>query len=205
MKRSNPLFAVVAALVAAPAAFAAEGGEPGGVFAGDVGNALWTLVIFGVVVFVLGRFAWGPILSGLQAREKFIRDSLEEARRDRQEAETRLKEYTDRLNTARSEATAIVEESRNDAEAVKRRIESEAQAEAQRIVERARREIALAKEGAVKELYTVTAKLTAEIAGRILEREIQSADHERLVRDAIERLGAAEAAGAGPANPEPGH
>jgi F-type H+-transporting ATPase subunit b len=202
MKRSIHLLAAASAFVAAPAAFAAEGGEPGGVFAGDVGNVLWTLVIFGAVVFVLGRFAWGPILSGLQAREKFIRDSLEEARRDRQEAEARLKEYTDHLNSARSEATAIVEESRKDAEVVKRRIETEAQAEAQRIVERARREIALAKEAAVKELYTVSAKLTAEIAGRILAREINPADHERLVHEAIDQFGTppgatGEAAGPG--------
>jgi hypothetical protein len=64
-----------------------RGRRAGGVFAGDVGNALWTLVIFGSVVFVLGKFAWKPILNGLQAREAFIRESLEEARRDRAEAE----------------------------------------------------------------------------------------------------------------------
>lgn len=178
---------LAAALCALPAA-ASEGGDPGGVFAGDIGNALWTLVIFGSVVFVLGKFAWKPILSGLQAREAFIRTSLEEARRDRTEAEARLKQYEERLNSARSEATAIVEESRRDADVVKRRIEEEARDEAGRIIERARREIGLAKEAAVKELYQVSAEVTTEIVGRILKREINAQDHERLIRDSLQRL-----------------
>ena len=98
MKRTRILrTALTKSFVAFPA-LAAEGGEPGGVFAGDIGNALWTLVIFGGVVFVLGKFAWKPILKGLQDREAFIRTSLEEARSDREQAEARLREYTDQLN-----------------------------------------------------------------------------------------------------------
>ena len=145
-------------------------------------------MVFALVVFVLGKFAWGPILSGLTEREKFIRQSLEEARRDRQEAEARLKQYTDQLNTARAEATGIVEEARRDADSVKRRIEEEANAEAAKIVERARREIGLAKEGAVKELYEVAARLTTEVVSRVLQREINAQDHERLIRDSLNRL-----------------
>jgi len=157
-------------------------------FAGDVGNALWTIAIFLLVVFVLGRFAWRPILSGLQSRESFIRQSIEEARRDRAEAEERLKQYIDKLNHARSEATAIVDEARRDADVVKQRIEQEASAEAARIVERARREIQLATEGAVKEIYALTAKLSTQVASKILEREITPQDHERLIRESIDRL-----------------
>lgn len=192
MNRSRIATVALAAAASALPALAAEGGQPGGVFAGDVGNALWTLVIFGAVVFVLGKFAWKPILSGLQAREAFIRTSLEEARRDRAEAEARLRQYEERLNSARSEATAIVEEARRDADVVKRRIEEEAGGEAGRIVERAKREIAIAKETAVKELYSLSARLTTDVAGRILAREITVQDHERLIRESIERLGGKE-------------
>jgi F-type H+-transporting ATPase subunit b len=184
----KPLIAGLAALSLAAPALAAE--AEGGLtpFAGDFGDVLWTLLVFGLVVFVLGRYAWKPILGGLQARERFIRESLEEARRDRTEAEARLKEYGDRLDRARSEATAIVEEARRDADAVKRRIEADAAAEANRTIERARREIGLAKEGAVQELYAVAARLTTEVAGKILRREISAQDHERLIRESIERL-----------------
>ena len=178
-----------AAFMAALPAFAEEHAEsPGGPFEGNFGVALWTLVIFGIVVFVLGKFAWGPILGGLQAREKFIRESLESAKRDREAAEARLKEYSDKLVTARAEATAIVEEARRDAEAVKRRFHEETQAEANSTIERARREIKIAQETAVKELYVLTARLTTDVAGKILEREIKPADHERLIRDSIQAL-----------------
>jgi len=176
-----------AGLLAAPLA-AAEGGATGGPFEGNIGNALWTLIIFGVVVFVLGKFAWKPILAGLQQREQFIRTSLEQAKRDRDEAEARLREYSDKLTAARAEATAIVDEARNDAEAVRRRIEEEGRVEASAIVERARREVTIAAETAKKELFEVSARLATELAGRLLGREVNAADHQRLIRDSIDRI-----------------
>src|SRR5690349_554526 len=130
-------------VLAAPALAQEHGGEPAAnnPFAGDIGNALWTLVIFGLVVVVLGKFAWGPLLKGLQAREEFIRELLEKARIERETAEIRLREYEERLASARAEATAIVEEGRRDADAVKRRIEEDAKREADKAIERAKREI----------------------------------------------------------------
>ena len=179
--------ATMLALSAAPVLASAEGGQ-GGPFEGNIGNALWTLVIFGLVVLVLGKFAWKPILGGLQQREEFIRTSLTQAKADREAAEARLKEYSDKLVSARAEATAIVEEARRDSEALKRRFQEETQVEANRTIERARREIKIAQETAVKELYVLTARLTTDVAGKILEREINPADHDRLIRDSIQAL-----------------
>ena len=76
----------------AGAAFATDGES--NLFAGDLGNAVWTVVIFLVVLVVLGKFAWGPLLSGLQEREQFIRESLEKAKEERDSSEARLAEYT---------------------------------------------------------------------------------------------------------------
>lgn len=180
--------ALAASTLAATSARAAEGGATGGPFEGNIGVALWTLIIFALVIFVLGRYAWGPILGGLQAREKFIRESLQKAKADREAAEARLKEYTDKLLAARGEATAIVDEARRDADVVKRRIEEEGRAEANALIERARREIGIAKETAVKELYVLTAQLTTRAASKVLRREIQPSDHERLIRDAMQEL-----------------
>ena len=112
--------ALLGFLVALPA-LAAEGGD-GNIFAGDLGNMIWTVVIFVLVLLVLGKFAWGPILEGLQARENFIRESLEEAKADRESAEERLREYEVKLAEARAEATALVEEGRRDAELVRQTI-----------------------------------------------------------------------------------
>lgn len=188
MKTERTLtLATALALLSAPI-LASEGGGQGGPFEGNIGNALWTLVIFGLVILVLGKFAWKPILGGLQQREDFIRTSLAQAKADREAAEVRLKEYSDKLVSARSEASAIVEEARRDSEALKRRFQEETQEEANRTIERARREIKIAQETAVKELYVLTARLTTDVAGKILEREINSADHDRLIRDSIQAL-----------------
>ncbi len=182
------LLASCGLLLLAVPALAAESEGGGSPFAGDLGNALWTLVIFVTVVLVLGKFAWGPLLRGLQARESFIRQSLEDARREREEAEARLAEYNEKLNAARAEAMGIVEESRRDAEAVKRRLLDEAQVEAKQTLERARREIELATETAKKDLFTLGATLATAAASKVLGREIKPADHERLIAEAIREL-----------------
>ena len=190
MKRSIlGVIGLVGVLATAPA-FASEGGQPGGVFSGDVGNMIWVLAIFLGAVFVLGRFAWPSILKGLQDRESFIRQSLLDAKRDRDEAEVRLKEYTDRLQQARAEATAIVDEGRRDAEEVKRKIVEEGQREATEALDRARREIGIAQETAVKELYKVAAFLATDAAGRIVKKELNPKDHERLIAESIAEIGA---------------
>jgi F-type H+-transporting ATPase subunit b len=182
--------AALALLLSALPARAAEGG--GGPFEGNVGNALWTLVIFGLVVFVLGRYAWKPILSGLASREAFIRASLESAKRDRDEAEARLKEYAEKLVEARSEATAIVEEARRDAEAARHKLDEEAREEVAALFERAKREIGIAQEDATQQLYALAAQLSTQIAAKVLRREINPQDHERLIRESIDRLGRTE-------------
>lgn len=179
--------------LAAPAA-AQEGHEAANAnnpFAGDIGNALWTVVIFVLVVVVLGKFAWGPILKGLQARESYILESLEKAKRERTEAEARLKEYEDRLAQARTEATAIVDEGRRDAEVLKNKILEEARHEAEMERERTRREIRIATDTATKELYALSARLATDMAGRIIRKELTPQDHERLIAESIQELNAA--------------
>ena len=180
--------AILAFSSIATLAQAADSGDSSNIFAGDIGNVLWTLVIFGATVFVLGKYAWGPILNNLQAREDFIHDSLEKARKDRDEAEARLKEYEERLNTARAEATSIVEEGRRDAEVLRHRIETEAQAEAAKMLDRAKREIDIARDTAIKDLYTVSGDLAIGIASRVVGRELSKSDHERLIDESIAEL-----------------
>ncbi len=192
------LFATTALLMMALPALAAEaeGGEPS-LFSGDIGNSVWTILIFVLVLIILGKYAWGPILKNLQARESFIHDALAKAKADRDEAEARLKEYEERLATARAEATAIVEEGRRDAEVVKRKIEADAKHEGDKMIERARREIHLATVAATSDLYQLTAKLATDLAARVLGRELSAQDHERLISEAIEGIPSSTAAIAG--------
>ncbi len=182
--------ALALSLVSTQAWAAGDGHEGGAVspFAGNLGNAIWTLVIFALLLVVLGKFAWTPILDALKKREDFIRDSLEQAKRDRIEAENRLKEYTAKIDAARDEASAIVAEGRRDAETLRHKLEEDAKREAQAMLDRAKREIGIATETALKELYDRSAAIATEIAGRIIRKEVSAADHERLIRESIDEL-----------------
>jgi len=187
IKRALIVLAGLALAVPALAA-EAEGGESPSLLSGDLGNSLWTLVIFVLVLVILGKFAWGPILNTLQTRESFIREALEKAKHDREAAEARLKEYEAKLAASRAEATAIVEEGRRDADVVKRRIEATAKEEADKMIERAKREIHIATDTATKELYTLSAKLATQLAARVIGRELTPQDHARLISEAIDGI-----------------
>jgi len=188
MKRSLSMFLMGLLVSATVFAAGGEGGSSSNLFEGDLGNMIWTLVIFILVIFVLGKFAWGPLLEKLQEREKFIHESLTEAKSEREKALAQAEEYSRKLDEARAEATAIVEEGRRDAEVVRARIAEEAQAESDKMVERARREIGLAKQTAVAELYSTSASLATTVAAKVIRKELNPSDHERLIADAIAEL-----------------
>ena len=177
---------VAGLFLASGAAVAAEGEI--NLFAGDVGNAIWTLVIFVVLIVVLGKFAWGPMLGALQQRENFIRHSLEQAKDDRESAEKLLKEYSVKLEEAHAEAKKVVEEGRGAGEKIRLRLEDEARQESEKMVGRARREIEMAKQSAVKDLYAESAHLATELASRIVKRELTPSDHERLIAESLDEL-----------------
>lgn len=180
------LFLAATLFLASGVAMAAEGAP--NLFGGDVGNAIWTLVIFVVLIVVLGKFAWGPMLGALKQRENFIRHSLEQAKDDRESAEKMVQEYTARLEAAHSEAKKILEEGREGGERIRLRMEGDARDESERMVERARREIELAKQAAIKDIYAETAGLATAIASRIMKRELDASDHERLIAESLEEL-----------------
>jgi len=190
MRRAFILAALMALLVAPSAAWAMEAGplDEQVIRVPDLWQAGFTIVVFVALVLVLGLFAFKPILQGLQHREKFIRDSLASAKRDREEAEGRLKELTTKLESAKQEASAIVDEGRRDAEVVKRRIEDDARRNAEALIERAKREIGIARDTALRDLHEESAKLAMEMAGSVLKRQLAPEDHRRLVGEALAKL-----------------
>lgn len=181
----NVIALAATGLVAVPTLAAAAQEAAPTPFAGDVGNVIWTVVIFLIVLWVLGKYAWGPLLTTIQNREKFIHDSLAKAKRQQEEAEALLAEYRERLAEAHAEATAIVEEARRDAEVVAQKVEAEAREESEKTLARAKREIKLATETALDELYRKSAEMATAIAGKVLERNISPAEHEKLIDQAL--------------------
>lgn len=154
----------------------------------DIGTAFWSIIVFGILLVILRKAAWNPILAGLQGRENYIRDTIADAKREREESERVLKDYTEKLTKASQEATAIVEEGRRDGEVVRKRIQAEAKAEADAIVARAKRDIELARDDAVKKLYAETVLLATSVAGKIVRRDLSKGDHAGLLDEALSEM-----------------
>jgi F-type H+-transporting ATPase subunit b len=157
-------------------------------FAGNVGNAVWTLGIFLIVVIVLGKFAWGPVLSLLQEREQFIHKSLSDAKRDRDEAEARLKDYAAKLQSAQVEAVAIIEEAKRDAERVREDLKQRARTEADNMVRNAEKQIEMQTTRAMQQIRQEAVDLSVTIASKILQRTISKEDNEKLIADALKQI-----------------
>src|SRR5262249_38330231 len=153
-----------------------------------LGNALWTLVIFVLVVIVLGKFAWGPVLTLLRQREEFIYRSLSDAKRDRDEAEARLKEYAAKLQSAHAEAVAIVETARGDAERLRQDLRERAKAEAEGLVKNAERQIQLETARALQQIRTEAVDLSVMIASKLIQKNITKEDNERLIEEALKQV-----------------
>jgi F-type H+-transporting ATPase subunit b len=200
------VFAVLgAALLAAPAGaadppahspaagtHAAADEHKSDIFAGGLGNMIWTTIIFAIVVVILGKKAWPQILRTLNEREASIRGALEHAQREREAAEKLLADYKRQIDHARQEATAIVEEGRRDGEEVRRRLAEEARRESAETLARAKREIQLAADAAVKELHDQTSELAVQLAGGIIRKELRADDHRALLTESLARMSASK-------------
>jgi F-type H+-transporting ATPase subunit b len=180
----------VLTLAALPAEAQEHAAEAPGLspFAGNVGNAIWTLAIFLLVVIVLGKFAWGPILALLQEREQFIHRSLADAKRDRDEAEARLQEYAGRLQSARAEAAALIEEARRDAERLREELRQRARTEADNMIRNAERQIGLQTDRAIQDIRREAVDLSLAIASKVIQRNLTKEDNQRLIDDAIKQM-----------------
>jgi F-type H+-transporting ATPase subunit b len=175
-------------VVTSPAiVFAADapGESEPSLFAGDIGNAIVTLVIFVGVLIVLGKFAWNPILAALQRREQFIRESLEDARRDREQAEQALREREAELRKASEEAAAVLDRARRDGEQTRNTARRDSRAEGDAMIDRAKREITAARDAAVRDLHDLVANLATDVAVKMLRRSLSEDEHRRLIEASL--------------------
>ena len=162
-------------------------GDPN-IFEGGWGNVILTLSVFIVLLAVLGKWAWGPILAGLQKREEHIRQSIEEAEKARADGEKALAEYKEKLTEAQGEAQAIIDKGRADAVALAEELKQKAQDEGQHLRAQAARDISSAKDQALKEMYDQSVNLAADIAGRIIRKELSADDHRELLQESLNKL-----------------
>ena len=181
--RPEVLAGVLAALWAPVSAFGDEGGA--GFYAGDLGQAIAALVIFIVLLAILGRWAWKPLIVQLRRREESIANTIERSEAQQREAEDLLNHYRSRLERAEAEAKGLLDGGRRQAATEREEILVAARVEAQQATARAREEIEQAKRTALEDLQQTTAQLAAEIAERVLATNLDQAEHDRLMEDAL--------------------
>lgn len=150
--------------------------------------ALYTVVVFVVLMVILWKLAWGPIVRGLDQRAQRIRNEIASAEKAHAQAQQLLAEYQARLAAAESEVRELLERGRAQAEQLSRELLERTRSETQAEKQRALREIDLARTGAIKELAEHSAMLAIELAGRILQARLDPAAHADLIRRAMEQL-----------------
>lgn len=157
--------------------------------------ALWTVVVFLGLLFVLGKFAWKPLLAALHHREEHLEHVLLETERARNESEQLLAEHRRRMTEAEEQVRALIEEGRRNATAAGDEIVKKAQAEAEASKHRAERDISSAKDQALAEIKTRTADLAVSVAAKVLARTLSGDDQSRLIDAATAEISGANGHG----------
>ena len=152
------------------------------------GLMIWTIVSFLITLFVLKRYAFGPIQKMIDERRERIRQSIEEADRAREEARKLLEEHRALIAGARSDAEQILTEARRVADAQRERVRDEVEADRQRRLEETRRQIEAETQKALTQIRAEVAELTLIAAEKVTGKALDQADQRRLIEEAISEL-----------------
>ena len=154
----------------------------------DPGLFIWTILTFLVLVALLGKFAWRPLLQALESRQESIRKSLDDAQKAKQELERLHAESAEIIRQSRVEADAIVTRSRGDAERLREEMKQKARAEADAIVKNAERQIQLETGRAVQQIRREAVDLSVMIASKLIQRNLTKEDNEQLIEEALKQV-----------------
>ena len=154
----------------------------------DPGLFIWTILTFLVLVALLAKFAWRPLLQALESRQDSIRKSLDDAQKAKQDLERLHAESAEIIRQSRVEADAIVTRSRGDAERLREEMKQKARAEADAIVKNAERQIQLETGRAVQQIRREAVDLSVMIASKLIQRNLTKEDNERLIEDALKQV-----------------
>jgi F-type H+-transporting ATPase subunit b len=159
------------------------------IFRPEPGLIIWTLISFFILLILLKKVAFPPILKGMKKREETIKQQLEEAQKTKKEAQNILEDYRRQLAEARSEAQKIINEGKSLGENMRKEIVQKAQAESNQIVKRAQEEIELQKQKAILELQEKIADLSIMAATKIINKSLNTEDNRRLVEEYVSKVG----------------
>lgn len=154
----------------------------------DPGLFIWTILTFLVLLALLAKFAWKPLLAALDQRQQMIAQAVEDAKKAREEIERVRQESAQVLNKARVDAEAIVTRAQSDASAFHEEMRQKAIADGQAIVQRAEKQIELEKNRAIKDIRRETVDLSLAIATKLLHRNITKDDNLALIDETIKQI-----------------
>jgi F-type H+-transporting ATPase subunit b len=152
------------------------------------GSIIWTIAVFVVLLLVLRKFAWKPILEALQNREDGIRNNISEAEKSRLDAQDLLQQYKTQLDQARKEAQKMISDASTKAEAIHQERKKELETESRAIIEKARLEIEQERHKVVQELRGEVVEIALTAAGKVIGQALQAEDHRALIDREIEKL-----------------
>ena len=160
----------------------------GKIFAPALDLTIWTIVVFLILLFVLSKYAWSPMLKGLEAREHSIHQAVEEAHKAREETARLRDEVLRERAKAAEEARTMIEQARREAQKQADELRAKAVADIHAERDRLRRDLELARDAALQDLWSQTAKLAALVSSRAIGRELSADDHRKLADEAIADL-----------------
>ena len=183
--------AIPAAFALSAPALAAEGGGGGAgqaLITPQIGLMFWTLLTFVILLVGLRKFAWGPLLSAIQEREKSIRGDIDHAKSDRDEAQRILEEHKALLAQARRERAEAVEAGRRDAERLKDEILDEGRRQKEQLMQQAHVQIQAEIRQARTDLRASAVDLAVAAAGKLISRNLDESTQRKLVEDYLADL-----------------
>ena len=154
----------------------------------DPGLFIWTILTFLVLLGLLAKFAWRPLLTALESRQEAIKKSLEEADRAKQEMSRLNNESAKIIEEARVEGASILTKTRSDAERLREELRSKAKEEADTIVRNAQQQIQLQTRQALQDIRHEVADISVMIASKLLERNLVKADNDRLIDETLKQI-----------------
>src|SRR3954463_5179129 len=153
----------------------------------DPGLFIWTIVTFLVLLALLAKFAWRPLLEALDTRQNAIRKSLDDAQQVKQELERLNAESAQIIARSRQEADAIITQSRADGDRLREEIRQKARGEADLIVKNAERQIQLETSRALEQIRHEAVELSVMIASKIIQRNLTKEDNQHLIDEALKQ------------------
>jgi len=154
----------------------------------DPGLFIWTIITFLLLLVLLARYAWKPLLAFLASREETIKTSLENAQSAKKELERIQQESAQIIRKAHGEAESIVSRSWSDAEKVREEMKQKAKTEADAIVKESQRQIELETGRALRQIRSEVADLSIAIASKVIQRNVSKEDNSRLIEDTLKQI-----------------